>query len=83
MEKTTPQPPTLPTMGFVGIWVIANNPKKKTLGVMGIGRTSWLEGVKSGIYPKPIKIGRSTLWRVDQIRELIEELGGTDRKSVV
>lgn len=77
MEKTTPTQPTLPTMGFVGIWVIVNNPKKKTLGVMGIGRTSWLEGVKAGIYPKPIKIGRSTLWRVDQIRELIEKLGGT------
>jgi prophage regulatory protein len=75
METTTQQKITLPEIGFVRIDVLVNNPKKNTHGVMGIGRTTWLEGVKSGKYPKPIKIGRSTLWKVEQIRELIEKLG--------
>lgn len=77
METTTQQQPaTLPDIGFVRIDALVNNPKKNTRGIMGIGRTTWLEGVKSGKYPKPIKIGRSTLWKVEQIRELIKELGG-------
>ncbi|MFA5016178.1 MAG: AlpA family transcriptional regulator [Methylobacter sp.] len=79
MEANIPQQATLPEIGFVRINVLVNNPKKNIQGVMGIGRTTWLDGVKSGIYPKPIKIGRSTLWKVEQIRELIEKLGSASQ----
>lgn len=39
-----------------------------------VGKTSWWDGVKSGRYPKPVKLGpRITAWRVEDIRKLIEE----------
>jgi hypothetical protein len=41
-----------------------------------ISRTSFLNGVKSGKYPKPVKLGeRTTAWRVSDIISLIEKLG--------
>lgn len=40
-----------------------------------ISRTSWLEGVKSGVYPQPVRLGpRTVAWKVEDIRRLIDEL---------
>ena len=39
--------------------------------IIPISRTSWLIGVKKGIYPKPIKIGRKVVWRPEDIKNLI------------
>ena len=40
-----------------------------------ISRTSWLEGVKSGIYPKPVRLGpRTVAWRVSDIYTLLDGL---------
>ena len=54
----------LPTEGFVRLPVV--------LRVMGIGKTSWWNGIKEGKYPKPSKFGaRTARWHVDDIRALI------------
>jgi predicted DNA-binding transcriptional regulator AlpA len=46
----------------------------KPNGVLPIGRSTFLEGVRSGRYPAPIKLGpRITAWRDEDIRKLIEE----------
>jgi prophage regulatory protein len=38
-----------------------------------VSRSTWWEGVKSGRFPKPVKLGpRITVWRVEDIRRLIE-----------
>ena len=38
-----------------------------------VGKSTWWEGVKSGRFPAPIKLGpRITVWRVEDIRALIE-----------
>ncbi len=38
-----------------------------------VGKSTWWEGVKSGRFPKPVKLGpRITAWRVEDIRALIE-----------
>ncbi len=43
-------------------------------GPIPVGKTTWWEGVRSGRYPKPIKLGpRITAWRVEDIRKLIVE----------
>lgn len=43
---------------------------------LGICETSWWNGVKSGKYPPAIKLApRTTVWRVEDIRELIAKLG--------
>ncbi|MCZ6898389.1 MAG: AlpA family phage regulatory protein [Betaproteobacteria bacterium] len=43
---------------------------------MPVSRTTWWLGVKSGRFPKPVKLGpNTTAWRVEDIRELIVEIG--------
>ena len=39
-----------------------------------VSRSAWYEGVKTGIFPKPIKFGRAVLWRQSDIDRLIAEL---------
>jgi prophage regulatory protein len=74
--SATSQHQQLPETGFVRIWQILGNKKTNTPALIPIGRTSFLNGVKSGIYPKPVKLGgRITAWRVSDIRKLIDELG--------
>lgn len=56
----------LPKEGFAKI--------KTVLSVFPISRTQFYDGIKDGIYPKPIKLGkRSVAWRVSDIRELIKK----------
>jgi predicted DNA-binding transcriptional regulator AlpA len=41
-----------------------------------ISRSSLLEGVKNGIYPKPVKLGaRCVAWRESDINALVNSLG--------
>ena len=67
----------LPQVGFVRLHQIVGNPKATPPipAIIPVCKSSWWAGVKSGIYPKPIKLGlRATGWRVDDIRALIDEL---------
>lgn len=58
--------PLLPETGFVRLDTI--------LKIIPVGRTTWWNGVKSGRFPKPIKLGpRTTAWRTEDIRALIEQ----------
>ncbi len=68
----------LPATGFIKLRTIIGNPKTKppTPPLIPVSRTTFLNGVKSGKYPKPIKLGeRSIAWRVEDIHALLEELG--------
>lgn len=43
-------------------------------GPIPVSKSTWWEGVRNGRFPKPIKLGpRTTAWRVEDIRRLIEE----------
>jgi predicted DNA-binding transcriptional regulator AlpA len=47
------------------------------LRLIPVGKSTWWAGVKSGRYPKPIKLGPGiTVWRIADIRQLLEN--GTD-----
>lgn len=42
-------------------------------GPIPVCKSTWWAGVKDGRFPKPMKLGaRVTVWRVEDIRELIE-----------
>lgn len=42
-------------------------------GPIPVSKSTWWEGVKTGRFPKPVKLGpRITAWRVEEIRSLIE-----------
>lgn len=45
--------------------------------LLPVSRTHFLDGVKSGKYPKPVKLGaRMVAWRQSDIHDLLESLGG-------
>lgn len=70
--------PALPATGFIKLFTIIGDKRTKPpiLPIIPVSRSSWFSGIKSGRYPKPIKLGeRSIAWRVEDIRTLLEELG--------
>jgi prophage regulatory protein len=68
----------LPQTGFVRLSTI--------LKIIPVGRTTWWAGIKSGRFPKPVKLGpRTTVWKVEDIKTLIEkassgQIGGVHGK---
>ena len=43
-----------------------------TTGLIPVSKTAWYEGVKTGRYPKPVKLGpRTVAWRLSEIQTLI------------
>lgn len=51
------------------------------LKLIPISKSTWLSGVKSGHFPKPVRLGKKiTAWRVEDIRNLItsNKEGGSD-----
>ena len=61
----------LPAEGFVRLNQICNY--KGTPGIIPVSKSSWWSGVRDGRFPKPVKLGkRTTAWRVQDIRALIE-----------
>ena len=52
------------------------------LELIPISRSAWWAGCKSGIYPKPVKLGpRTTAWRAADIAELLERLSKRYEKN--
>lgn len=42
--------------------------------IIPVSKSTWWEGVKSGRYPQPVKLGpRITAWRASDIRALIKK----------
>jgi prophage regulatory protein len=63
--KTEANLPQLPTTGYVRLPTV--------LAVFPISRSAWWAGIRDGRYPPGVKLGpRTTGWRVEQIRALLE-----------
>lgn len=61
----------LPSTGFLRL--------PEVLRLYPVRKSTWWAGVRSGRYPKPVKLGaRATAWRAEDIRGLIE---ATDAQS--
>jgi len=64
----------LPETGLVRLSQILGDKKKGIPAIIPVSKSSWWAGVKSGRYPKPIKLGeRTTCWNVFDIRQLINQ----------
>lgn len=62
-------PISLPETGFVRLPLV--------LKVIPVSKSTWWAGIKTGRFPKPVKLGeRVTAWRVEDIRALIDQAGG-------
>jgi len=67
----------IPETGFMRLNQIIGDSKAKPPipPIIPISNSSWWNGVKVGKYPKPVKLGeRTTAWKVEDIRELIERI---------
>jgi predicted DNA-binding transcriptional regulator AlpA len=63
--------------GYLRLNQIVGDPKANPpiSPIIPVSRSTWLSGVKKGIYPQPIKISpRINAWRVEDIRQLITDL---------
>jgi len=71
----------VPAVAFLKLWQIIGNPRAvpPVPALIPLGRTSFLNGVKSGKYPKPVKLGgegsRAVAWRAADIQAMIEKIG--------
>lgn len=62
----------LPESGLLRLWQILGDRRRGVPPLIPISKSSWWAGVKSGRYPKPVKLSdRCTCWRVEDIRALI------------
>ena len=62
--------------GFLRLSQIVGNPKANppVNPIYPVSKSTWWAGVKSGRFPKPVKLGpRITAWRVEDIRYLIQQ----------
>ena len=67
----------LPETGYLRLAQIVGNKKADLPAIIPVSKSTWWAGVKSGLYPKPIKLSeRCTAWRIEDIRSLIEKIGG-------
>jgi prophage regulatory protein len=83
IEREQSKMHNLPETGFLRLYQIigkAGNPNSKppippSPGLIPVSKSTWWAGVKSGRYPKPVRsLGeRITVWRVEDIRALIEQ----------
>ena len=66
----------LPETGYLRLAQIIGDPKAEPPipAVIPVGKSTWWEGVRSGRFPKPVKLGpRITAWRVEHDRALVEQ----------
>jgi predicted DNA-binding transcriptional regulator AlpA len=66
----------LPETGYLRLPQIIGAPKAEPPipAVIPVSKSTWWAGVKSGRFPKPVKLGpRITAWSVESIRDLIRQ----------
>jgi len=64
----------LPETGYLRLAQIIGNAKAQPPipAVIPVSKSTWWDGVRSGRFPKPVKLGpRTTAWRVEDIRAFI------------
>ena len=62
---------------FLRLKQILGDPKANPpiLPLLPIGKSTWYAGVKSGRFPKPLKLSpRTVVWRESEIKALIDRL---------
>jgi len=63
----------LPETGFLRLPQIIGDPKAEPPipPIIPVKKSCWWQMVRDGRAPKPVKLGRCTMWRVEDIKALI------------
>lgn len=67
----------LPETGFMRLKQILGDPyaRPPVPAIIPIGKSTWWDGVKTGRFPKPVKLSpRTTAWRAEDIYALVLRL---------
>ena len=67
---------TVPETGFLRLKQILGDKKADppVPPIIPVSASTWWEGVKSGRFPQPIKLGPgTTVWRAEDIRDFISD----------
>lgn len=63
-----------PDIGFLRLSQILGSAKNPP--IIPVSKSTWFAGIKTGLFPKPVKLGpRTSAWRVDDLRAFIEKVG--------
>ena len=58
--------------------IIGNKKDPESAPIIPVSKSTWWQGVKEGRYPAAVKLSaRTTAWRVEDIRNLIERMSST------
>lgn len=66
---------TIPEIGFLRLTQIIGDKKSNPQipAMIPVCKSTWWAGIKTGRFPQPVRLGpRTTAWRVEDIRQLIE-----------
>lgn len=66
--------PTLPEAGFLRIRDIIGDRRRGMRGLIPVSPATWYGWIAAQRAPKPIKFGRTSVWRVEDIRALLDQL---------
>lgn len=81
-EAPQPLAPALPATGFLRLpQIIGRRPDdadpQGIPALVPVSRATWWAWVRAGRAPAPVKLGpNTTAWRVEDIRALIQRMGG-------
>jgi prophage regulatory protein len=76
VNQSNQQQPAI-VLGYLRIWQIVGDRKRGIEPLLPVSRSTFLAGVKSGKYPKPVKLGeRTTAWKKADILALLDSMGG-------
>ncbi len=71
----------IPEIGYMRLRYIIGDSKADPPipAIFPVCASSWWAGVKSGVYPAPVKLGpNTTAWTVESIMELIEKINNQE-----
>lgn len=73
----------LPEVGFLRLPQIIGDTKRGIPPIVPVSKSTWWAGIKAGRYPLPVKLSpRTTAWRVESIRALIEQAAESGRPGI-
>lgn len=72
-ERAASQP-ALPETGFLRLPDIIGDRGRGMRGLIPVSRAQWYLWIKTRLVPKPVKFGRTSVWRAEDVRALIERL---------
>jgi predicted DNA-binding transcriptional regulator AlpA len=49
-------------------------PRPGIPALLPISKTSFYDGIKKGLYPKPYHLGKTAVWKVSEIREALAKI---------